>query len=136
MDTFSRKQRSQIMRGVRSRGTQPELVVRSIVRRMGIRYRSCAPTLPGKPDLVIVGQRKAIFVHGCFWHGHHCDGGKLPKSNRSYWQSKQTKNADRDFMNTRLLRLKGWKVMVLWECQIRASKGLEVRLSRFLGKKS
>jgi DNA mismatch endonuclease, patch repair protein len=132
MDTFSRDQRSQIMRRVRSRGTQPELTVRSIVRRMGIKYRTCARALPGKPDLVILGQRKAILVHGCFWHGHHCERGELPKSNRSYWESKQFKNAVRDKTNARSLRSRGWTLMVIWECQIRESKRLEARLSRFL----
>jgi DNA mismatch endonuclease (patch repair protein) len=70
MDTFGPKKRSEIMRRVRSSGTQPELIVRSIVRRLGLRYRSCARNLPGKPDVVTVEQRKAILVHGCFWHGH------------------------------------------------------------------
>lgn len=70
MDTFDPKKRSEIMRRVRSSGTQPELIVRRIVRRMGFRYRSCARNLPGKPDLITVGQRKAMLVHGCFWHGY------------------------------------------------------------------
>jgi DNA mismatch endonuclease (patch repair protein) len=132
MDTFSRKQRSDVMRRVRSRGTQPEIFVRSIVRRMGVRYRSCARNLPGKPDLAIVGQRKVILVHGCFWHGHHCEAGKLPKSNRPYWKNKQAKNALRDSRNASTLRSKGWKVMVIWECEIRVSNRLQARLGRFL----
>ncbi|HXP78802.1 MAG TPA: very short patch repair endonuclease [Verrucomicrobiae bacterium] len=133
MDTFVPSQRSEIMRRVRSSGTQPEIIVRKILRGMGIKYRSCPRSLPGKPDLVIATQQKAIFVHGCFWHGHHCDGGKLPKSNRTYWRSKQAKNALRDSRNTRTLRSKGWKLMVVWECQTRGSKRLESRLARFLG---
>ena len=135
MDVFDSDQRSSIMRQVRSRGTQPELVVRGILRRMGIRYRCCPRNLPGKPDLAIAGGRKAIFVHGCFWHGHRCEAGRLPKSNRSYWKSKQTKNALRDLRNARDLRSKGWKLMVIWECQIRSSKRLESRLLRFLSTK-
>ncbi len=75
MDTFDSTQRSDIMRRVRSSGTQPEMIVRSIVRRMGVHYRSCLRNLPGKPDLVIPNQRKAILVHGCFWHGHCCEAG-------------------------------------------------------------
>ncbi|MGH9864264.1 MAG: very short patch repair endonuclease, partial [Candidatus Acidiferrales bacterium] len=71
MDTFAPNQRSEIMRRVRSSGTQPEIIVRGILRRMGIKYRSCARNLPGKPDLVIARQQRAIFVHGCFWHGHN-----------------------------------------------------------------
>ena len=132
MDVFDRNRRSEIMRRVRSSGTRPEMVVRRIVRRMGVRYRSCARNLPGKPDLVVVGQRKAILVHGCFWHGHRCEAGKLPKSRRSYWKSKQDKNALRDARNARALRSKGWKMMVIWECEIRGSKRLQARLSRFL----
>jgi DNA mismatch endonuclease (patch repair protein) len=133
MDTFDSAQRSDIMRRVRSRGTEPEMAVRSMVRRMGIRYRSCPRDLPGKPDLVVPDQHKAILVHGCFWHGHRCEAGKLPKSNRSYWKGKQTRNARRDLRNARALRSRGWKVMTVWECQIRGSKRLESRLSRFLG---
>jgi|SRR6266581_3677039 len=132
MDTFSRGQRSEIMRRVRSSGTHPETIVRGIVRRMGIRYRSCARNLPGKPDVVIVGQRKAILVHGCFWHGHNCEAGKLPKSNRSYWKKKQAKNALRDSRNARALRSRGWKLMVIWECEIGGSKRLQAKLWRFL----
>jgi len=132
MDVFDPDQRSSIMRRVRSRGTQPELVVRGIVRRMGIRYRCCPENLPGKPDLAVVGLRKAIFVHGCFWHGHHCEAGRLPKSNRSYWKSKQTRNAHRDLRNARDLRSRGWKLMIIWECEIRSRNRLESRLSRFL----
>jgi DNA mismatch endonuclease (patch repair protein) len=132
MDTFNPVQRSEIMRRVRSSGTKPEVIVRGIVRRMGIRYRSSPPNLPGKPDLVMFGQRKVILVHGCFWHGHHCEAGKLPKSNLSYWKNKQAKNALRDSRNARALRAKGWKLMVLWECEIRGNKRLQVRISRFL----
>jgi DNA mismatch endonuclease, patch repair protein len=132
MDTFSPKKRGEIMRRVRSTGTQPELIVRGIVRQLGLRYRSCARNLPGKPDLVTVGQRKAILVHGCFWHGHNCDAGKLPKSNRSYWKKKQIRNGLRDSENIRALRGLGWKLIVVWECEIRVSKRLQYRLARFL----
>lgn len=132
MDTFTPIKRSEIMRRVRSRDTQPEKIVRSIVKRMGVRYRSCFPNLPGKPDLVMSAQRKAILVHGCFWHGHGCEGGKLPKSNRSYWKNKQAKNALRDLRNGRALRSRGWKLMTIWECEIRRGQRLEARLSRFL----
>ncbi len=134
MDSFDSTQRSDIMRRVRSSGTQPEMTVRSIVRRMGVHYRSCPRNLPGKPDLVIPDQRKAILLHGCSWHGHCCEAGKLPKSNRSYWRSKQSGNARRDLRNARALRSKGWRLMTVWECQIRGNKRLESRLSRFLGR--
>lgn len=133
MDTFSREKRSDIMRQVHSSGTRPERIVRDIVTQMGFRYRSCASNLPGKPDLVIGRKQKAILVHGCFWHRHDCKAAKLPKSNRAYWKRKQAGNVRRDTMNARALRSRGWRVMVLWECQIRPGKRLESRLSRFLG---
>lgn len=132
MDTFTRTERSEIMRRVHSRGTRPEMIVRGIIRKMGVKYRSCPRNLPGKPDLVLVGQRKAILVHGCFWHGHHCEAGKLPKSNRSYWRSKQAKNALRDSRNSQALLSKGWRLMVIWECEISAAGRLRARLSRFV----
>lgn len=132
MDTFSRIQRSEIMRRVHSSGTKPEVIVRRILRRMGVGYRSCPRNLPGKPDLVMASERKAILVHGCFWHGHHCKAANLPKSNRSYWKAKQTRNALRDSRNARALRARGWKILVVWECEIRGGKRLQTRLSRFL----
>jgi DNA mismatch endonuclease (patch repair protein) len=132
MDIFGVAKRSEIMRRVRSRGTEPEKIVRSMMRKIGVRFRSCARNLPGKPDLVVVDQRKVILVHGCFWHGHDCESGKLPKSNRSYWKSKQTRNAIRDSKNASALRSRGWKPMVLWECKIHDSKYLQARLLRFL----
>ena len=130
MDTFDPNQRSEIMRKVRSSGTKKFRArgVRSMVRRLGIRYRSCLRNLPGKPDLVVFEQRKVILVHGCFWHGHDCEAGKLPKSNRSYWKSKQAKNKNRDEQNARELRSRGWKRMVIWECEIRKNERLPAKL--------
>ena len=132
MDTFSRTKRSDIMRRVHSSGTRPELAVRAIVKQLGFQYRACPRSLPGKPDLVIERKRKAIFVHGCFWHAHNCDSARLPKTNRAYWKRKQERNASRDAANARALRASGWKLMVLWECQIRPGKRIEGRISRFL----
>lgn len=132
MDVFSPSQRSEVMRRVRSNGTSPEIIVRRIVRRMGVKYRSCVRNLPGKPDIVVNDQRKAILVHGCFWHGHHCRGGKLPRSNRSYWKTKQARNIMRDSRNAKALRSQGWKLMILWECQMRSRERLQSRLLRFL----
>ena len=132
MDTFSRRKRSEIMRRVHSSGTRPEIAVRNIVKQLGFRYRACPRSLPGKPDLAMERKRKAIFVHGCFWHAHSCKAAKLPKSNRAYWKRKQERNAFRDATVARTLRLRGWKLMVLWECEIRSGKRLESRISRFL----
>jgi len=132
MDMFLPDERSAIMRRVRSQGTRPEILVRKILRGMGIRYRSCLTNLPGKPDLVLVDKQMAIFVHGCFWHGHRCGAGELPKSNRSYWENKQAHNMRRDSRNTRALRSKGWKVMLIWECEVRSIEQVKSRILGFL----
>jgi DNA mismatch endonuclease (patch repair protein) len=135
MDVFRPEQRSEIMRRVRSAGTRPELAVRKLVRDLGIKFRAAASGLPGKPDLAIFNQKKAVFVHGCFWHRHNCEAAKLPKSNRAYWKRKQAANAARDRRNLRALRLKGWKSIILWECQLKATRMVEGRLFRFLSEK-
>ncbi|MGH9573596.1 MAG: very short patch repair endonuclease [Candidatus Acidiferrales bacterium] len=132
MDCFSSDQRSNIMRRVRSSGTRPERAVRSVMRQMGVRFRTCCGNLPGKPDVVIPSRKTVILVHGCFWHGHHCEAGRLPKANRSYWKSKQITNIRRDDRNAKALRARGWKIMTLWECQIIGSARFRMRLSRFL----
>lgn len=131
MDTFRSAERSKIMRAVRSSGTRPEQFVRSLLRKMHIRYRTHARNLPGKPDLVVHGQQKAIFVHGCFWHGHDCEAGRLPKSNRDYWKGKQARNARRDSSVVNQLRLRGWKTMVIWECQLNRNR-LANKIARFV----
>ena len=136
MDTFSRKERSEIMRRVRSKGTRPELTVRRLVKQMGIKYRCSPGNLPGKPDLVLDKQRKAIFVHGCFWHGHSCEAGRLPRANRSYWKNKQIKNYRRDLRNARALRRNGWSLLTLWECELRKKKVVDARVTRFVRAKS
>src|SRR5215469_3313198 len=99
------KLRSRIMRAVKSTNTAPELLVRSMVHRMGYRFRLHRKNLPGKPDLVFPGMRKAIFVHGCFWHGHDCDrGARVPKNNRAYWLGKVTTNRKRDRQTIKRLK--------------------------------
>jgi DNA mismatch endonuclease (patch repair protein) len=118
---------------VRGKDTAPELIVRRLVRRMGYRYRLHDRSLPGSPDLVFPSRRKAIFVHGCFWHQHRCyraRGRRLPVINRAYWLAKLRRNRERD----RALRRLGWRVIVIWECQARPAEvdRLTVRLRRFL----
>ena len=85
-----------------------------------------------RPDLVLARRKKIIFVHGCFWHGHSCSAATLPKSNRDYWELKQNRNAARDRQNVRALRNSGWKVLIIWECEIKNAKRLQRRLKRFL----
>jgi DNA mismatch endonuclease (patch repair protein) len=125
--------RSRIMRAVKGRDTGGEMVVRRLVHRMGYRYRLHRPDLPGKPDLAFPRSRKAIFVHGCFWHGHDCArGARTPKSNRDYWTAKITRNAARDVRNRERLQDMGWSILTLWECELKDEVGLTCRLRSFL----
>lgn len=119
MDTVSRQKRSWIMSRVRGKDTQPERQVRKFVHALGLRYRLHSANLPGKPDLVFPRWRKAIFVHGCFWHGHEgCNRWRLPKANRSYWRAKIARNRQRDAGHLLFLRRLGWKTLVVWECEL------------------
>jgi len=133
-DMFSAAQRSWIMRQVHSQHTKPELLVRSLVHRLGYRFRLYKRDLPGAPDLVFSSRAKVIFVHGCFWHGHPCRrGARMPKANADYWRQKIARNKQRDQRHRRRLRQLGWGVLVLWECQLRDREQLATRLVRFLG---
>lgn len=132
-DVFSQEKRSQIMAAVRSHDTKPERKVRSIVHRMGYRYRLHDTKLPGKPDIVLKRHRKVIFVHGCFWHQHPgCKYADRPTSNTSYWNQKLDRNVERDAANLRKLGELGWKVLVIWECETRNVEKLIGTLSDFL----
>lgn len=125
--------RSYNMSRIRSRDTAPELAVRSMIHRLGYRFRLHGAALPGKPDIVLARHRKIVFVHGCFWHAHGCRvGGTGPKSNRAYWRPKLVRNQQRDRMHVAVLRRQGWKVLVVWECWTRNPMTLERRLRRFL----
>jgi DNA mismatch endonuclease, patch repair protein len=131
MDNVSREKRSEIMRAVRRKSTGPELRVRSALHAMGRRFRLHAPDLPGSPDIVFRGLKKAIFVHGCFWHGHvHC--GRVPKTNVPYWRAKFERNRRRDAVVRGRLSKLGWSSLVVWECQLIDLHRLGMRLSRFL----
>jgi len=118
---------------VKSRDTKPEWLVRRIVFAMGHRYRLHDASLPGRPDIVFRRRRKAIFVHGCFWHQHSCSmGRRIPKSRVQFWREKLDSNKLRDRRNRRALRKLGWKVLVVWECQLRDEETLKSRLRDFL----
>lgn len=122
------------MRAVKSRHTSPELFVRRLVHSLGYRFRLHRRDLPGKPDLVFPTRRKAVFVHGCFWHGHDCPrGGRVPKDNRDYWVAKIAGNRRRDEVNLRALQKQGWRALVLWECELKDEAALRERLTDFLG---
>ncbi|MGH9452436.1 MAG: very short patch repair endonuclease [Terriglobia bacterium] len=118
------------MRLVRSKDTKPELVVRKLLYRLGFRFRIHASYLPGKPDVILTRAKLAIFVHGCFWHRHRkgCRLTRLPKSRLEYWRPKLERNRARDTLNRRKLRRLGWRVAVIWECQISDRDWLERRL--------
>lgn len=124
--------RSANMRAIRSKDMQPELKVRSIVHRLGYRFRLHRKDLPGKPDLVFPSRRKVIFIHGCFWHSHGCRVSHVPKSNTSYWGPKLERNTFRDHRNVEALTAAGWNSLVIWECETKNEGGLRKRVVKFL----
>ena len=136
-DVFSKEKRSQVMASVRGKDTGPELRVRRLLWREGYRYRLHARGLPGKPDLALAARRTAVFVHGCFWHGHDCGrGARAPKANAAYWSGKIARNRARDARTAAELETMGWTPVVVWECELRDEAGLLARLKRALGQPS
>ena len=121
------------MARVKNKDTKPEVTVRSIVHRLGFRFRKNRTDLPGRPDIVLPRYRKVIFVHGCFWHGHtNCKRAARPSSNKAFWGKKLDGNIARDRMNIRILRKQGWRVITIWQCQIKHEKRLLNRIKTFL----
>ncbi|MHB1587390.1 MAG: very short patch repair endonuclease [Acidiferrobacteraceae bacterium] len=131
-DTLTAQQRSANMRAVRSKNTAPELLVRSMLHRLGYRFRLHRRDLPGTPDIVFPARKSVLFVHGCFWHGHECPRGSLPSSHTDFWQRKVIKNKERDSRALEQLRKDGWKSLTVWECETKYNNRLAKRLSRFL----
>lgn len=126
-------ERSACMRAVRSKDTGPEMRVRKLIHSLGYRYALHINKLPGKPDIVFVSRKKIIFVHGCFWHKHNCRRGSIcPVTNADYWNSKRQRNNERDKQHMLALRKDGWKVLVIWECQIKNVEGLRKKIDLFL----
>ena len=117
-DIFSQTKRSDIMSKISSKDTKPEILVRKFLFSKGFRYRINVKTLPGKPDIVLPKYKTIIFVNGCFWHGHNCKKGKLPSSNTDFWKEKISNNKSRDAKNSDLLVKRGWKVIIIWQCEI------------------
>jgi DNA mismatch endonuclease (patch repair protein) len=132
MDNLTPEARSLQMSLVRSKDTKPELKARRLIHRLGFRYRLHRAELPGKPDLVFSSRRKVIFVHGCFWHGHNCKLGRMPKSNLDYWRNKIAANMARDRKTLLSLRELGWKCLTVWECNLNDEDSLAERIRRFL----
>lgn len=119
MDIWDKKKRSEVMSKIRSKNTKPEMTLRKALFAKGFRYRINYKKLPGKPDIVFPKYKTAIFVHGCFWHGHeNCKIAHIPKSNTYFWENKIEKNKERDNVNYKRVTLLGWKIIVVWECQI------------------
>ena len=131
-DRFTRQQRSEIMARITGRDTAPERVVRSLLHGMGYRFRLHVRELPGRPDIVLPRHRKVILVHGCFWHGHNCRRGARPRSNSDFWNRKIDGNIERDKRDRKGLHSLAWKVLVVWECQIRHEEALRGRLRKFM----
>ena len=126
--------RSAIMRAIKGRDTKPELRVRSMLHRLGYRFRLHRRDLPGSPDLALPSRRIAIFVHGCFWHLHGCPRSlRQPKANADYWSKKLARNAERDAANIVELRRLGWRPLVIWECSLRREPALIETLKAELG---
>lgn len=134
---ISAKNRSENMRRIRSKDTLPEMRVRSLLHRNGLRYILHDKRLPGTPDIVFPNLRAAIQVRGCFWHTHNCIDGHIPKSRLNYWKPKLLGNKQRDASNDRKLRRRGWRLMVIWECQCTHASRMQNllnRLSHFVGR--
>ena len=132
-DVYGPVKRSAVMRRVKGRDTRPELCVRRLIWRLGARYRLNRADLPGKPDIVLTGRRLAVFVHGCFWHGHDCArGARTPKANRDYWVGKIGRNRMRDAAARERLTALGWQVETVWECELKDAPALEARIAGWL----
>ncbi len=122
--------RSAVMRAVKSRGTAPERAVCALLRPMAPGYRLHRADLPGKPDVVYAGRRLAIFVHGCFWHGHDCArGARMPKTNAAYWQAKIARNRARDARTLAAYAAMHWRALVVHECELKDKAALGARLA-------
>jgi len=135
-DVFDPEKRSAVMRAVKSRDTGPELKVRRAAHALGLRFRLNRKDLPGRPDLVFPAKRTAMFVHGCFWHGHDCPrGARMPQNNRAYWEAKISRNVARDKAALAALKKLGWTSRVIWECQTRDNAALSRLIARQMGER-
>ncbi len=134
VDSIDQAARSALMSRIRGKNTRPELIVRKLVYAAGYRYRLHVRKLPGSPDLVFAGRKKVIFVHGCFWHLHdNCKGSRIPKTRVEFWREKLHGNKLRDERTAETLRLAGWDVLVVWECELSDLNVLEHIVRAFLG---
>jgi DNA mismatch endonuclease (patch repair protein) len=118
-DIFTKQKRSEIMSKISEKETKPEILVRKFLFSNGLRYRKNDKRYPGKPDIVLPKYKTVIFIHGCFWHGHNCPAGKLPVTRKEFWQNKIQGNIDRDKKNVEELKKQGWKVITIWQCELK-----------------
>jgi DNA mismatch endonuclease (patch repair protein) len=133
MDVFDKDKRSRVMAKVKNKNTKPELLVRSLLHRMGYRFRIHRKDLPGNPDITLPKYKAVIFVHGCFWHGHEgCPKAKRPQSNMEFWDEKLNENIDRDKKVVYELERMGWRVLVIWTCEINDVDALSQRVESFM----
>lgn len=131
-DRLTAQQRSELMSKIKGKDTAPEMIVRRIVHGLGFRYRLHRKNLPGKPDLAFSARRKVIFVHGCFWHGHGCKIGKLPKSRPEFWRPKIEGNRRRDEATLAGLARAGWVSLIVWQCETKDLSALRNKIVEFL----
>ena len=117
-DTLSKEKRSELMAKVTGKETKPEIMVRKYLFSKGFRFRKNVKALPGSPDIVLSKYKTVIFVHGCFWHGHDCRKGRLPETNHEFWLYKIAKNTERDNRKISELMDLGWKVLIVWDCEL------------------
>jgi DNA mismatch endonuclease (patch repair protein) len=128
-DRFTAEQRSAVMRKVPGKDSSAELKLRKLLTRMGLRYRLHRKDLPGSPDVAMPGRKVAVFVHGCFWHGHDCKrGARAPKANAAYWTAKIARNRARDAKATEALTAMAWTPLVVWECELKDEAAVEGRV--------
>lgn len=132
MDSCSKIKRSEIMSKIKHENTNPELLVRKYLFSQGFRYRTNVRSLPGSPDIVLKKYKTVLFIHGCFWHGHSCRAGRRPQSNKAYWIPKLNANIERDRRKTLELEEAGWKVLIVWQCEISTIAKREKRLPELL----
>jgi DNA mismatch endonuclease (patch repair protein) len=133
VDIFSKIKRSQIMASISGKETKPEILVRSFLFKQGFRFRKNVKKLPGKPDIVLPKYQTVILLHGCFWHGHKkCKASALPETRKEFWKNKIKSNIDRDKRTIRALKKAGWKVIIIWQCEIKTVIKREKRFEKLI----
>lgn len=134
VDTLSPAERSERMARIKGRDTKPEIWVRRALHAFGYRFRLHRRDLPGRPDIVLPKYRTVVFVHGCFWHAHTCQKGRIPGTRSAFWEAKFEGNEKRDARNMRALRAAGWRVLTIWECGLSKPSSREKTIKQLVNK--